>query len=68
MWRLDYVGDGDDVYASVAKHNDEAASQFVGYVLATPEEKRDHRDGGSLYAFVSPLREKALPITLVDEE
>ena len=66
MWRLEYVGD--DVYASVVKHNDEAVSQFVGYVLAYPEEPRDHRNHESAYAHVSPLREKALPITLLDEE
>ena len=67
MWRLEYVGDGDDVYATVVKHNDAAASQFVGHVLASPEEPRDHRDRYSVYASVSPLREKALPITLLDD-
>ena len=65
MWRLDYVGD--DVYATVVKHNDEAGSQFVGYVLASPDEPRDRRDHWSVYAAVSPLHEKALAITLLDE-
>ena len=65
MWRLDYVGD--DLHATVVKHNDEAGSQFVGYVLASPDEPRDRRDHWSVYAAVSPLREKALAIRLLDE-
>ena len=65
MWRLEYVGN--DVCATVVKHNDEAASQFVGHVLALPQRNTDNRDPGSVYATVSANREKALPITMLDE-
>ena len=66
MWKLEYVGN--DVHATVVKHNDETASQFIGYALACPEEPRDRRDKLSVYASVSPNHEKALPITLLEEE
>ena len=67
VWRLEYAGNS--VYATVVKHNDEAASQFVGYALASPKTPRDarHQDD-SIYAIVSPLPEKSLPITLFDEK
>ena len=63
---MEYIEDS--VYITVAKHNDAAASPFIGYALACPEEARDRRDAGSVFAPVSPLREEALAITLLDEE
>ena len=63
---MEYIEDS--VYVTVAKHNDAAASPFIGYGLACPEEARDRRDTASVFAPVSPLREEAFPIPLIDEE